>query len=230
MTILPIGTANNIARALRLGTELDSLAAGLAGAAERRLAVGLARAPWGDARFVESVGLGFLAELIRRSPARRPEPDWRLPPSLELEGAVASVADALAAARSKRVGIEADGADCTGEYLLVEAMNVAGMGPGLDLAPDADASGEGLALVLVGEPDRSAFADYLLDAERQRHAAAPTHSRLVRHLRIEWPPGEGHLDDKPWPEPARDQPSSGPVELEIETTVPVLVPPGAGGL
>jgi diacylglycerol kinase family enzyme len=58
-------------------------------------------------------------------------------------------------------GIEIDGADRSGAYVLVEAMNIACIGPNLCLAPQADASDGLLDLVLLPAEQRERFCEYL---------------------------------------------------------------------
>src|SRR5680860_1361126 len=67
LTILPLGTANNIARCLSITGEAETLIKRLRGAPEKRLDVGIAIGPWGRRYFVESVGWGALAEAVDRS-------------------------------------------------------------------------------------------------------------------------------------------------------------------
>src|SRR6476646_1552480 len=61
MAILPTGTANNIATSLGILGDPAAIVASWSRHDIRRVDVGLARGPWGETRFVESVGLGLLA-------------------------------------------------------------------------------------------------------------------------------------------------------------------------
>ena len=67
IAILPIGTANNIARALGLEGDVAGLIARLGTAKPRRLDVGVAEGPWGKRRFLEAVGFGAIAKAISHS-------------------------------------------------------------------------------------------------------------------------------------------------------------------
>ena len=66
MAILPIGTANNIAKSLGALGSFSELIAGWRRAQRRRLAVGTVATRWGSMRFVESVGVGVFTELVTR--------------------------------------------------------------------------------------------------------------------------------------------------------------------
>src|SRR5688572_33392728 len=65
IALLPMGTANNIAAALGLqNRELVRLIAGWNDAERRPFDAAVARGPWGESRFLESVGIGLLSEAI----------------------------------------------------------------------------------------------------------------------------------------------------------------------
>ena len=65
VAILPVGTANNIARAVGLEDDVEAIIPHLQAAQSRRLDIGLARGPWGKRRFIEAVGF---------EPSPRPSP------------------------------------------------------------------------------------------------------------------------------------------------------------
>src|ERR1043165_8651289 len=57
IAILPVGTANNILRALDLGeAPIEDLIAGLSSAKRKQFDLGIATGPWGSRPFLESVG------------------------------------------------------------------------------------------------------------------------------------------------------------------------------
>ena len=64
LAILPIGTANNIAKSLGIIGSVDELIAGWRSGNRRRLAVGTVAASYGTMRFVESVGVGAFTDLV----------------------------------------------------------------------------------------------------------------------------------------------------------------------
>ena len=53
LAILPIGTANNIARALGVNGDMEAIISQLRGATPKRLDIGVAHGPWGKRRFLE---------------------------------------------------------------------------------------------------------------------------------------------------------------------------------
>src|SRR6185503_20955861 len=158
MAILPVGTANNLARALGVSGTADEIIAGLESGATRRLDIATVRAPWGTARFVESAGVGAFGAMLRD--AER-EDAGQQPAARTPNGRGARLRRVLERARPRHRQIDADGDDLSGTYLLVLALNIAYVGPGLALAPDADAGDGQLDLLLVGEADRDALGSYL---------------------------------------------------------------------
>ena len=64
MSVLPLGTANNLARSLGFIGSADQIIAGLEGGKKRSFDIGVARGPWGKRYFFESVGGGLLADYL----------------------------------------------------------------------------------------------------------------------------------------------------------------------
>ena len=125
-----------------------------------------------------------------------------------------------------------DGTDLSGEYLLVEAMNIPLAGPNVPLAPGADFSDGLLDLVMVTEREREAVEEYL--RARLAGEAAPLELPVRRGRRIQSSrasPAELHVDDDAWKpraEPAHAkevEPPPGEVTIALEgKSVEVLVP------
>jgi hypothetical protein len=107
---------------------------------------------------------------------------------------------------------------------MAHVMNIDAVGPRLVYAPDADPGDKSLELVLLGESERGAFNRYLDRLAAGKQVRCPVDSVRVRHVEIApWPVRDGgHIDDKIWPTEKR--PKRGRVRIEIETTIPVLVP------
>jgi diacylglycerol kinase (ATP) len=148
LAILPLGTANNIARSLGVQGSVAELVAGWPSARRVRVPVGVVRGPWGETRFVESVGLGLLARLMSPS-MDRGAPD--------VEDARERMARLVRTSPLTRWRVELDGQDLSGDYLLVEGMNMPCAGPNICLAERGNADDEKLHLVLAGDRERDAL-------------------------------------------------------------------------
>ena len=184
MAIIPTGTANNIARSLGILGDPATLAASWHRGEVRQVDVGTVRGPWGETRFVESVGVGLLAHLIT------PEVGD------QLEGTDDARSEARRAARTLPAPerrVELDGRDLSGPYLLLEAMNIRCAGPNLWLAEQARAGDGRLEVVRALERDRATVVA-LADAFGTSRAVLPT-ERGTR-LRFWSTAEELHVDDE----------------------------------
>jgi diacylglycerol kinase family enzyme len=213
LTVIPAGTANNIARGLGINGTAERLAAGLDRARKEWLAIGIARGPWGKKRFVESAGIGPIASLL----------------TVELETVRAGLSYVRHVVRSdvvqlRSLRVTADGKDLRGRYVMAQAMNIPAIGPRMELAPDADPGDTALDLVLIDEKKLPAFQRYLAQLAAGTRARAPVVAIRARRVEISpWPAHHGaHVDDKLWPHDEDE--TAGKVAIRIESRIPVLVP------
>ena len=123
---------------------------------------------------------------------------------------------------ARRVRVRADGDDLSGNYVAVEVMNIAAIGPRIVLAPDANPGDKLLDLVLVRERDREALAAYI-HADGWRDVDPPVATRRVRCVELEWPAQDAHLDDEPWPASAQSW-RPGQVSIDVGGAAQLLVP------
>jgi len=78
VTVLPMGTANNIARTFDLlDRSFEDLVQGWEKARRVKLDIGVAKGPWGERYFIEGVGAGLFAQMLARPKknAKRGRPD-----------------------------------------------------------------------------------------------------------------------------------------------------------
>lgn len=217
MAILPIGTANNIAKSLGALGSVPELIAGWSRAERRRLAVGTVATPWGSMRFVESVGVGVFTELVTRGDSEVNESTTGLT-GHAIDRALLLLQRIVAERAPRFRRLELDGADLSGDYLLVEVMNMPLVGPNIPLAPGADFGDDQLEVVTVVEREREMLAEYV--RARLSGGAAPPEltTRQGRRVAMRASSGELHVDDRAWrPEqPAGEAaPGSGPDEGEV---------------
>jgi diacylglycerol kinase (ATP) len=179
LAILPLGSANNIARALGITGKPKQLITGLASAEHRRFDIGLVRGSWGESPFFEGVGLGLCTEAmcLLGSKAGTPHGARR---RRKFVRDLRFLSRALVDFEPRRLTVKLDGQDLTGDYLLCEIMNTGSIGPRLPLVCDADPSDGLLDIVLIAERHREQFRRYLL----ARSSEEPTLPRLpVRRAR-----------------------------------------------
>jgi diacylglycerol kinase (ATP) len=203
MVIVPIGTANNIARSLGVQGPAKSIINSIATSHPTRLDIGRVEGPWGNAHFVEAAGVGFIGSMLRRPPsaarrAARTVRDVVTSTPIEIRKAH-GVATLIRKQELLALDIVADGEDLSGQYFGVQAMNIREVGPNLRLAPAADWGDGLLDLVLLREADREGLALRIHRRETERDLRPPR-ARRVKRIEMTWPDKLGHLDDCPWPE------------------------------
>jgi diacylglycerol kinase (ATP) len=162
-SIVPFGTANNIAQCLHQTPNSELLAAQLDQAKICHLDLGKVTQGGESKTFLEAAGMGVFVELILAME------DW--PKKLEMEQAESRkekfvhALKQLQAISRQYEGMEwelkVDDTVITDRFLLIAVMNMELIGPRLHLAPKADPSDDHLDLVLVREGQRANFCQWL---------------------------------------------------------------------
>jgi diacylglycerol kinase (ATP) len=150
--ILPVGTANNIARSLGLLT-VEPIAHHLTGSL-RDLNVGRARGPWGNLSFVESVGVGAIAGAISQSGQKPPKP-FRIATGRD------DLRDFLDKATPYHIEIAIDGEKYIGEFLFVEVLNLSFSGPSLAMAFSAMPDDRLFDVAFLAKQERGHMLEWL---------------------------------------------------------------------
>lgn len=206
LAIVPLGTANNTARSLGLGGDPFEIARAFASRTadcmERGLDVGTATGPWGARVFLESVGVGAVAELISVGAAADMGFAERQRFAREAPGAF------LRTAPTRRWRLAVDGAPLPEALVLVEVLNMPLAGPGLPLDPGGAPDNGLLDVAYLRPGDRDALADWL-DGPR---TGWPAGIELVRgrHVAFDWEGGRLRIDDD-FPDP----PAGGAAHVEV---------------
>lgn len=200
ITILPTGTANNIAGYLGLsGIPHETLVDGWARASLRPLDLGVARGPWGTHRFLESVGVGLLANLISETDAGGAryvnELDGR---NARLTAALEVLERVLKRSTPVTCEIELDDVQLSGQYLLIEILNFGAAGPNLPLAPHADGADGVLDIALVEARERPWLQQHVSDIRRNPSSVTPLRVHHARRVTLRCEPCAVHLDDEMW--------------------------------
>jgi diacylglycerol kinase family enzyme len=206
IAILPLGTANNIARSLGIAGEPYALIKALRGAPIEPLDIGVAVGPWGSRRFVEAVGLGALAKAVDRDIEGASK-------ETRIERGRASFANIVADYPAKRVSFTADGESFEDEVIFLEALNLGMTGPRMIIGPTAQPGDRLLDIVYLPAERRQEMLDWL--AEDPDGDPAPLTIRKARKATVSWIEGRLRVDDEVFDAP--DLASNIIVELEPDS-------------
>lgn len=190
IALLPSGTANNIAASLGVPTDDDQAIDGWRHLTVRAFDVGVATGPWGERRFVESVGGGLVTHgtvVMDRVHYRSATPDR------QLERARRAHADLLDVAGPVAWQVSLDGVAQSDALLLWEALNIDRIGPGLTLA-DASPFDGVFTIVGAGLEQRALLAGWVRSGAvgLPPIALATTHAREIVITECD----RLHLDDE----------------------------------
>lgn len=193
LAILPLGTANNIAKSLGCSEDIDESVARWNARRRRPFDLGLARGPWGERRFVEGIGSGLIARGIAEMDALPSDDDQ--PASAKVADALERYRDVLSRLKPQRCTLDIDGVRVTVDALLVEVLNIGSIGPNVTLASDADPSDGLLTVVTAGEAHRLHLDRYLIDRGQGREGVLSLPSHRGRRVVVDGP-GDLHVDDE----------------------------------
>ena len=192
MAILPLGTANNIATSL--GIADDPIAAIDDWKKQKvvRIDVGVVSDGGDDHLFIEGVGTGLLPHGIKKGRNDQTDhPDA----SAEVEWARDVFLDALSDLRPRHSTLRIDDEEVEGDYLLVEVLNIAAVGPRLRLSAETTPADGFLSVVTAGAGDREAIRAHLTQSSDQHDSHAWLKSwRATRVEVVGW--HEYHVDDE----------------------------------
>lgn len=149
LAVVPLGTANNVARTLGVGGTLAELVASWRRSEVQGFDVANASYDKESKPFIEAYGFGAFPRVIHQAQEDEDDVGDRLTRDRLLLRA------RFVASPPKHYRITADGQDLSGDYFLVEILNIPAIGPRVSLAPAACPRDGKLDLVLAGEPDRA---------------------------------------------------------------------------
>ena len=228
LAVVPLGTANNIGKALGAFGEVRTLVERWRGTPAAAMDLGVAVGPFGEERFVEAVGGGIFAELIRRG--RYEVEHSSAIVGRETDRALQLLRGILEEAEAADWQVSLDDYDLSGPYLAIEAMNIGFAGPNIPLASDADIGDGELDVVLLREEDRERLLEYVVGRVESASATMPSLDvRRGRHLRMVPPAGwpvridDELVDGGPAPDDGSDE---SPAERDARV-IDVLLRPRA---
>jgi len=192
--LLPMGTANNIAKTLGLSDVPERIIESWAHSDRKPFDVGILEGLDEPTFFLEGFGYGLFPKLMLEMKKRKKnhidDPREQLKAALELLLELAKDAPV------KKCKLQIDGIDCSGEFLLVEVMNIRSIGPNLLFAPDADPGDGKFDIVLITEKQRKHLVEYI--RKKLQGQEVPFDFPLLKgkELQISWDGRHVHVDDE----------------------------------
>jgi diacylglycerol kinase family enzyme len=207
LVIVPMGTANNIARSLGIQNVKPGDLLGLAAPEKRTFDVGRMAAPWGDDIFLEGAGFGFFADLLSAYDPGQGKSVLR---------GLATLLGTARAWQSYPCRMVLDGEEVTGDFALVEVMNIRAIGPRLRLAPAADPCDGLLDVATVQREEMERLAPMLLRGVAGTLDRLPgVQYRQVRSLQLAWSGFPLHIDAEIRPAAGWTSPAFGEVTIDV---------------
>lgn len=230
VTFIPLGTANNISKTFGLAElSLEQLIAGWSRARVQKLDIGVIDSPWGQRYFIEGVGMGLFARTMVDIDAE--DALGHLESSEEkIIHALRLMSKRLEAFPARQLNLTLDGRDLSGEYLMLEVMNISFIGPNLFIAPASDPADGLLDIVLIAERQRRDLQKYLTSWRQGTLCAPELTTYKGKRLQIEWCGSCLHVDDEAWP-PMDAIVPGGPAIIDVSVRMHALelwLPGGPG--
>lgn len=188
--ILPLGTANNIARGLGIPFTLPEAMQTLRDGIVRDMDAGRI----GEEYFLEAAGVGLFADAMHDFGAEEPRP-------YQVFRLLKVLWPLFWNLRSRTLRLILDGVEHQEEVTMVTVANGAYLGEGLAVAPNASVSDGRFDVLTVGRLSRPALLRFALALLRRQHLALPqVHLASARQVEIR----RIHLAHRPLPVHADD--------------------------
>lgn len=194
LSLLPMGTANNIALTLQLPEKIADLLAGWRKRNLQRVDIGVVEMRSQKTFFSEGLGYGVLPKLMREM--EQLQTDHLENTEEELRFAQHTLLNLVMAYKGKRGVIQTGEEQIQDRFLLIEVMNSVSVGPNLLLAPEANIGDGIFEIVYITIAQRDAFIHYLDSLLTQKPAKFPGKTIKAVKAEIKWEGNWVHVDDQ----------------------------------
>ena len=192
VSLLSLGTANNIAKALGMHDEPEKLLRVISKNNRKKFDIGRIFGLKGHRFFMEGFGYGVFPTLIKQMREKKTSDDPEESKAIALQ----TLHDIIYSFKPRRCKIITDDVDHSGDFILAEIMNIRSIGPNLNLVPSADPGDGAFDIVLISEKQREEFAQYVANKLNGREESTSFPWMKASNIEIEWEGTHLHLDDE----------------------------------
>lgn len=194
IALLPMGTANNIAKTLGVKGSAEEIISGWSNALIKDFDVGIIEGLDAPSFFLESFGFGLFPKLMMEM--KKQKKNDIVDSKEKIRAAWEILHQLVLSGPAKRCHLQLDDIDCSGEFLLLEVMNIRSIGPNLHLAPDSDPGDGQFDVVFISENQRGLLGDYVQQKLDGRDVPFDFPVLKARRLEINWDGKHAHVDDE----------------------------------
>lgn len=195
VAVLPLGTANNIAKALGMYGDPEKIIGVLSQTRVKRFDVGRIFGLRGHKFFLEGLGFGVFP-LLMKTMSKLSSKEVPTNPEEAKMLALQKLYEIITTYKARECKIVTDETDHSGKFLLAEIMNVRSIGPNLNLLPSADPGDGVFDIVLISEAQREAFAAYVQSKLEGREDSVSFPWMKSSYIDIQWEGRNLHVDDE----------------------------------
>lgn len=199
LTILPLGTANNLSRSMGIKADEDNLYHIKNWKHARRQIFDLGVIEQGKEVdfFLEGAGYGVFPKLMHQMASVEKAEWWDDRHTDEnLRLALKELLYLVEHAEPTKYWLQTDTSTYEGRFLLIEAMNIRSIGPNIELSAEAVVDDGYLDVVCVGEEQREEFANYIRSLLDDNPLTMRWHSYRTKKLTLHCDCPYIHVDDE----------------------------------
>jgi diacylglycerol kinase family enzyme len=192
--LLPMGTANNIARSMGISEQPQQVIAHWKEEVTKSFDVGFIQGTNEPNYFLESFGYGLfpylIAEMKKLGKDNIDKTERKINEAQKLMHRIVNSYE------PRYCELTIDGTDHSGDFLLAEIMNTPTLGPNLNLSPLGDPGDGEFEVILLPDQHREKFASYVENRLQGKEDTYQFHTLKGKDILISWKGTHVHVDDK----------------------------------
>lgn len=192
--LIPIGSANNIARTLKINEDIPVLIEKWHSRKLKKFTIGKVNSASGSLFFLESFGYGLFPSLMKEM--KNVDRDLVATPETKIRTGLEVMQSVLQRYQSSKCKIKIDGSEFNDKFIMVEVMNTKSFGPNLNFAPLANPGDGLLEVVLIYENQREKLASYIEKRLQGKELDFEATVLTGTNIAIEWEGEDIHADDE----------------------------------